>query len=98
MKDDTKGELAAAGHGDYLPMDEVSPGTSPPPPPPPRHSQSDDHMTVKSTKGHLTSPMLSSKDRHMSSDMLQADERRSQFANDRKRHTSAPEPAGVSSE
>ena len=47
---------------------------------------------------HLPSPMLSSKDRHMSSDMLQADERRSQFANDRKRHTSAPEAAGVSSE
>ncbi|XP_033635242.1 ralBP1-associated Eps domain-containing protein 1-like isoform X4 [Asterias rubens] len=47
---------------------------------------------------HLPSPMLSSKDRHMSSDMLQADERRSQFANDRKRHTSAPEAAGVSSD
>ncbi|XP_071801008.1 ralBP1-associated Eps domain-containing protein 1-like isoform X2 [Asterias amurensis] len=106
--DDRKGDSMAAGQGDYLPMDEVSPGTSPPPQPPPppplhpphppRQSQSDDHMTVESPKGHLPSPMLSSKDRHMSSDMLQADERRSQFANDRKRHTSAPEAAGVSSD
>ncbi|XP_038059152.1 ralBP1-associated Eps domain-containing protein 1-like isoform X3 [Patiria miniata] len=80
--------LTATGHGDYQPMDEVSPGTSPPPPPPPRHSQGDEHTPTK----------LSSKDRYKSSDMLQADEKRSQFANDRKRHTSAPEPARVSSD
>ncbi|XP_022098179.1 ralBP1-associated Eps domain-containing protein 1-like isoform X2 [Acanthaster planci] len=90
--------LTATGHGDYVPMDEISPGTSPPPPPPPRHSQGDDHTPAKPSKGNVTSPQLTSRDRYKSSDMLQAEEKRSQFANDRKRHTSAPEPVRVSSD